>query len=169
MHSPNGTITRKIRWFGLPAAAALTASACIGAVVLTGPATPSVLAAPDPCAASEVAKTVAEVATYTGNYLEANPEANQALTAISQQQGGPQSVVALKAYFDANPEVATDMQRLQRPLTSLSGRCKLPITVPQLLGLMQAAQQQGAAPPAGDPAVTPGVSRHPGRAAPSSR
>ena len=165
MYSPDEIVTRKIRWFGLPAAAALTASACVGAVVLTGPATPSVLAAPDPCAASEVAKTVAEVATYTGNYLEANPEANQALTTISQQQGGPQSVLALKAYFDANPAVATDMQRLQRPLTSLSERCKLPVTVPQLLGLMQAAQQQGVAPPAG----TPGASPVPGRAAPSSR
>jgi len=111
-------------------------------VALTGPATPSALAAPDPCAASEVAKTVAEVATYTGNYLEANPMANQALTRISQQQGGPQSAVALKTYFDANPEVAGDLQRLQQPLVALSGRCKLPVTVPQVLGLMQAAQQQ---------------------------
>ena len=107
-----------------------------------GPATPSVLAAPDLCAASEVAKTVAEVATYTGNYLEANPKANQALTRISQQQGGPQSALALKTYFDANPQVAADLQRLQQPLASLSGRCKMPVTVPQMLGLMQAAQQQ---------------------------
>ena len=34
-------------------------------------------------------------------------------------------------------------QQLQQPLVSLSGRCKLPITVPQLMGLMQAAQAQG--------------------------
>ncbi|PRC48130.1 hemophore, partial [Mycobacterium sp. ITM-2017-0098] len=80
-----------------------------GAAGLAGP---SATAAPDPCAASEVAKTVAMVATHTGNYLEANPKTNQAITAISQQQDGPASVVALKAYFDANPQVAGDIQRL---------------------------------------------------------
>ncbi|MGZ8801622.1 MAG: hemophore, partial [Mycobacterium sp.] len=42
----------------LPAAFAVAAVGGIGVVVLTGPATPSVTAAPDPCAASSVAKTV---------------------------------------------------------------------------------------------------------------
>ena len=79
-------------------------------------------AAPDPCAASQVAKTVGTVATTPGAYLDAHPQTNQALTTISQQQGGPQSLVALKTYFDANPQVAKDLQRLQQPLTDLSGR-----------------------------------------------
>lgn len=138
--------TRRAGRFRLPAAFAAAAAAGIGVVVLTGPATPSVTAAPDPCAASSVARTVAAVATNTGNYLEAKPETNQALTTIAQQQGGPQSVLALKTYFDANPDVAGDMQRLQQPLASLSARCKLPVSVPQLLGLMQAAQQSPALP-----------------------
>ena len=43
--------------------------------------------------------------------------------------------------MDANPQVAKDLQTLQRPLTDLSGECKLPITLPQVLGLMQNAQQ----------------------------
>ena len=43
------------------------------------------------------------------------------------------------------------MQQLQQPLVSLSARCKLPITVPQLMGLMQAAQAQGGALPSGLP------------------
>lgn len=170
-------------------AAAAVAAAGLGAGALLGPATPSASAAPDPCAASELAKTVAMVATNTGNYLAANPQADQALTTISQQQGGPQSVAALKAYFDANPKVAGDMQRLQAPIAALSGRCKLPITMPQILGLMQAAQQAqqpGAAPAAGlpgaqavgvdtsapvqrTPASTPGVGPLPGPAATSSQ
>ncbi|GJF11098.1 hypothetical protein NGTWS1803_18830 [Mycolicibacterium cyprinidarum] len=152
-NSHRGSAPHKTRWvqrLGLSTAVAVVAGG-IGVGALTGPAAPSALAAPDPCAASAVAKTVAEVATYTGNYLEANPEANQALTTISQQQGGPQSVGALKTYFDANPKVAADLQRLQQPLASLSGRCKLPVTVPQLLGLMQAVQQQGPALPAQQP------------------
>ncbi len=47
------------------------------------------------------------------------------------------------------------MQQLQQPLVSLSGRCKLPITIPQLMGLMQAAQQQGGALPASLPGGLP--------------
>ena len=56
------------------------------------------------------------------------------------------------------------MQQLQQPLANLSGRCKLPLTLPQLTGLMQAAQQGGglsAGLPAGLPAAqtvgTPGA------------
>lgn len=112
---------------------------------------PSATAAPDPCAASEVARTVGSVATSIGNYLDSHPQTNQALTTISQQQAGPQSLGALKTYFDANPQVGKDMQALQQPLVNLSGRCKLPLTLPQLLGLMQAAQQQGTPLPGGLP------------------
>jgi hemophore len=134
--------------------AVFIASAAGGATV-AALAVPSATAAPDPCAASEVARTIGSVATSTGNYLDSHPQTNQALTTISQQQGGPASLGALKNYFDANPQVAKDMQALQQPLTSLSGRCKLPFTIPQVMGLMQAAQQQGGALPSSLPASLP--------------
>jgi heme-binding protein len=151
--------------------AAFTATAAGGAAVAVL-AVPSATAAPDPCAASQVAKTVAAVATNTSNYLTANPQADAALTTISQQQAGAQSLVALKSYFDANPKVAQDMQKLQQPIINLSGQCKLPISIPQVLGLVQAAQggalpslpgaqQPGAAPAApvaGSPAAPAPVS-----------
>jgi hemophore-related protein len=86
-----------------------------------------------------------------GTYLDSHPETNQALTTISQQQAGPQSLGAVKTYFDANAQVARDMQQLQQPLVTLSTRCKLPVSLPQLMGLMQAAQQQGGALPGGLP------------------
>ena len=125
--------------------AVFAASAAGGAAVaaLRQPV-PSATAATDPCAASELARTIGSVATSTGTYLDSHPETNQALTTISQQQAGPQSLGAVKTYFDANPQVAKDMQQLQQPLVNLSTRCKLPISLPQLMGLMQAAQQQGA-------------------------
>jgi len=116
------------------------------AIAVTSPAMPSASAAPDPCAASEVAKTIGSVATSTGNYLDSHPQTNQALTTIAKQQPGPQSIGAAKAYFDANPQAAKDMQQLQQPLATLSGRCKLPLTLPQLLGLIQAAQQSTGVP-----------------------
>jgi hemophore len=127
--------------------AVLGASAAGGVTVaaLMGNTAPSATAATDPCAASELARTIGSVAMSTGNYLDAHPDTNQALTTISQQQAGPQSLGAIKNYFDANPQAAKDMQQLQQPLISMSTRCKLPISLPQLMGLMQAAQQQGGA------------------------
>jgi hemophore len=137
--------------------AVLAASAVGGAAVaaLMGNSAPPASAAPDPCAASQVAKTIGSVATNTGAYLDSHPQTNQALTTISKQQGGPQSLAALKTYFDANPQVGKDMQQLQQPLVNLSGRCNLPITIPQLMGLMQAAQQQGTPLPASLPGGPP--------------
>ena len=109
-------------------------------------------AAPDPCAAGQIAKTVGTVATNTGTYLDSHPQTNQALTTISQQQAGPQTLGALKTYFDANPQAGKDLQAIQQPLASLSTQCKLPVSLPQLLGLMQAAQSGGL--PGAAPAVT---------------
>ena len=134
--------------------AACAAGGASVAALMGNPA-PSATAATDPCAASELARTIGSVATSTGAYLDSHPETNQALTTISQQQAGPQSLAAVKSYFDANPQVGKDMQQLQQPLVSLSTRCKLPITLPQLMGLMQAAQQQGGALPGGLPGALP--------------
>ena len=133
--------------------AVFAASAVGGASVaaLMGSTVPSATAATDPCAASELARTIGSVATSMGTYLDSHPQTNQALTTISQQQAGPQSLGAVKTYFDANPQVAKDMQQLQQPLVNLSTRCKLPVSLPQLMGLMQAAQQQGGALPGGLP------------------
>ncbi len=133
---------------------ALCAASAVGgaaAAALTGFSAPSATAASDPCAASELARTIGSMATSMGTYLGSHPETNQALTTISQQQAGPQSLGAVKTYFDANPQVAKDMQQLQQPLVNLSTRCKLPVSLPQLMGLMQAAQQQDGALPGGLP------------------
>jgi heme-binding protein len=131
---------------GLFAAFAGTA---VGGAALLGVGAPAAGAAPDPCAASQIAKTVGSVATSMGTYLDAHPAANQSLTAIAAQPAGAQSLVATKNYFDANPETAADMQRLQAPLVRLSTQCKLPVTLPELLGLMQAVQAPAGALPGG--------------------
>lgn len=131
--------------------AAFAGSAIGGAALLgmSAMGAPAAEAAPDPCSASQIAKTVGSVATSMGTYLDAHPAANQSLTAIAAQPAGPQSLVATKNYFDTNPETAADMQRLQAPLVRLSAQCKLPVTLPQLLGLMQAAQAPAANLPGG--------------------
>jgi hemophore len=142
--------TRSLRR-GLCAALAASAAGGAMAVALAVNPAPSATAATDPCAASELARTIGSVATSMGTYLDAHPQTNQALTTISAQQAGPQSLGAVKSYFDANPQAAKDMQQLQQPLVGLSSRCKLPISLPQLMSLLQGAQQQGGAMPSGLP------------------
>ena len=163
------TTTKALRRSLYTVFAACAAGGASVAALMGNPA-PSATAATDPCGASELARTIGSVATSTGAYLDSHPETNQALTTISQPQAGAQSLGAIKTYFDANPQVAKDMQQLQQPLVNLSTRCKLPVSLPQLMGLMQAAQQQGGALPGGLPgalqtAQTIGV---PGAALPAS-
>lgn len=148
-----GSITAVLRrgLFATFAVSAVGGAAVVAVTVSSSSAT----AAPDPCAASEVARTIGSVATSTGNYLDSHPQTNQALTNISKQQAGPASLGAVKTYFDANPQAAKDMQQLQQPLATLSSRCKLPLTVPQMLGLLQAAQQSQGAP--SQPVSLPGA------------
>jgi len=132
--------------------AGLIATAVPGAAiaVLAGP---PATGANDPCAASEVARTIGSVSKSMGDYLDSHPETNQTMTTMLQQQAGPQSFTGLKSYFEANPKVAGDMTSIAQPLTNLSMQCKLPITIPQAMGLMQ--QAQGAA--GGLPALSSGA------------
>ena len=106
-----------------------------------------------------------------GDYLDSHPETNQTMTTMLQQQAGPQSLTSLKSYFEANPKVAADMASIAQPLTNLSMQCKLPISIPQAMGLMQ----QGAGglpggppalPPAGASPVSAGLGNPPAATAP---
>lgn len=131
----------------------LTATALAGAAAVVLPASIAV-AAPDPCAANEVTKTVGSVAQKTSDYLDHHPETNQAMTSVMQAQSSPGSVSALNTYFDTNPGAKNDIENLTAPLTDLAAKCKLPITLPQMLGIMQAVQGQGGLPGGtGSPAV----------------
>ncbi|MEB3980546.1 hemophore [Mycobacterium sp. 663a-19] len=121
---------------GLVAAAA----PCVAVALAAGP---PATGANDPCAASEVARTIGSVSKSMGDYLDSHPETNQAMTTMLRQQAGPQSLTSMKSYFESNPKVAGDMASIAQPLTNLSMQCKLPITLPQAMGLAQ--QAQGAA------------------------
>jgi hemophore len=135
--------------------AGLVATAVPAAVValLAGP---PATGASDPCAASEVARTIGSDSKSMGDYLDSHPETNQTMTTMLQQQAGPQSFTGLKSYFEANPKVAADMTSIAQPLTNMSMQCKLPISIPQAMGMMQQAQGAGGL-PAGLPALPVGA------------
>jgi heme-binding protein len=121
----------------------------IAAAAVALMAGPAATGATDPCAASEVARTIGSVSKSMGDYLDSHPETNQSMTSMLQQQAGPQSATGLKSYFESNPKVAADMAGIAQPLTNLSMQCKLPISMTQAMGMMQ--QAQGA--PGGLPAL----------------
>jgi hemophore len=136
--------------------AALAAIGLGGAAAVGLLSAPSAVGASDPCAASEMARTISNVARSAGDYLDGHPETNQAMTSVMQQPAGPASVNSLKSFFDANPKAAGDLQTIASPLAGLSNRCKMPISLPQVLGFMQSAQ---GAVPGGLPGGLPGAAQ----------
>jgi hemophore len=148
MSSTGSTATARRRLL-----AALTATGLGGAAAVVLLSAPSAVGASDPCAASEMARTISNVARSAGDYLDGHPETNQAMTSAMQQQAGPTSVSSLETYFDANPKAASDIQTIASPLAGLSSRCKMTISLPQVLGFVQSAQ---GAMPGGVPGGMPG-------------
>ncbi len=145
-----GNATLRRRLLGV-----LTATGLGGVAAAALLSAPTAVSATDPCAASEMAKAISNVARSAGDYLDGHPETNQAMTAALQQQSGPQSLDSLRTYFAANPKAASDLQTIALPLAGLSSRCQTPpISLPQALGFTQSAQggSSGAA------AATPPVS-----------
>ncbi|MEB3051150.1 hemophore [Mycolicibacter sp. MYC123] len=135
----------------ISAAASVVVGGAAAVVVLAAPSAPSATAAKDPCVASEVARTVGKAITSTGDYLDSHPDTNQVVTGALQQPPGPQTLANLKGYFDANPKVGDDLAKITAPVTEVSDQCKLAVNLPQVLGLLQAAQAQGALPGAAQP------------------
>jgi heme-binding protein len=142
--------------------AGLIAATLPGAVIAVF-AGPPATGANDPCAASEVARTIGSVSKSMGDYLDSHPETNRTMTTMLQQQAGPDSLPGLKSYFEANPKVAIDMTSIAQPLTNVSQQCKLPISIPQAMGMMQQAQGAAGGLPAlpGSAAGTPPAATQP--------
>ncbi|MDT5234118.1 MAG: heme-binding protein, partial [Mycobacterium sp.] len=82
------------------------------------------------------------VSAATSTYLFTHPDVNWFFTSL---EGQPRDQIRddVRTYMDANPQTKADLTGIRQPLVNLSTRCKLPVRLPQLMGLMQAAQQQG--------------------------
>ncbi|WP_263999779.1 heme-binding protein [Mycolicibacterium vanbaalenii] len=82
--------------------------------------------APD-CSASNVAGTVSSVAASEGAYLAANPQTDQALSAIATQPE-PESQAAYGAFFAQNPQVEDQLQAIHQPVSALKNQCGVEVT-----------------------------------------
>ncbi len=134
---PGNPATLRRRLIGVLTATGLGGSA---AVVLLTSMPPTAVGAADPCAASEMARTISNVARSAGDYLDGHPETNQAMTAALMQPAGPQAADSLRIFLGANPKAASDLQTIAQPLSGLAGRCQTPaVSLPQVLGFPQFA------------------------------
>lgn len=134
--------------------AALTATGLGGASAAILLSAPAAVGTPDPCAASEMARTISNVARSAGDYLDGHPETNQAMTTALLQPPGPQSADSLRTYLGANPKAASDLQTIALPLAGLATTCQTPqISLPQVLGFPQFALS---GPPPTSPAARAG-------------
>ncbi|MEO8816307.1 MAG: hemophore [Mycobacterium sp.] len=141
---------------------ATAVSGAVAAVLLANPSAPSATAAKDPCVASEVARTTGKVVTSIGDYLDSHQDTNQVLTTVLQQPPSAQTIGSFKTYLAANPTVRSDLVKVAAPLTEVTSQCKLAVSLPQVLGLLQAAQAEDGLPGGGLPVSGLPVSGQPG-------
>ncbi|KWX68823.1 heme-binding protein [Mycobacterium sp. NAZ190054] len=92
-----------------------------GSAAIVAPVSNAQPAAPD-CSASNVAGTVSSVAATEGAYLAANPQTDQALSAIATQPQ-PEAQAAYGAFFAQNPQVEDQLKAIHQPVSALQNQC----------------------------------------------
>jgi hemophore-related protein len=117
-------------------ACAVLVSCAVGGAVAATVAAPSAGAAPAPCTASAFANTASSVLGAAGQYLDAHPDANQALTDAGAQ--GPQAESSLRSYFTSHPQQFLDLKGIARPLTDQKNECNTTVSPAQLAALLNA-------------------------------
>ncbi|UXA17954.1 heme-binding protein [Mycobacterium sp. SMC-4] len=103
-------------------------AACLfGGLAAATVAAPAAVAQPAPqCSASAVADTVSNVTGAARGYLEANPGANQAVSA-AMTQPRPEAEANLRGYFTANPSQYYDLRGILAPLGDTQRACNIAV------------------------------------------
>jgi len=124
-----GTARRGL--FGMFAASAL------GAAFAATIAVPTAAAQPAPCTAAGLANTLSGVTAGAGQYLDAHPDANDAITGAGSETP-EQAQVSLRAYFASHPQEYSDLRGIAQPLIDLRNSCPQNVSGAQLAALLQA-------------------------------
>jgi heme-binding protein len=113
------------------------ASTALGAAVAATVAVPSASGAPAPCTAAGLSNTVSGVTAAAGQYLDAHPDVNDALTrAGTQTPAAAQG--SLQSFFGTHPQEFQDLRGIARPLTDLRAACNQTVSPGQVAALLQA-------------------------------
>jgi heme-binding protein len=113
------------------------ASAGLGAIVSATIAVPTAAAQPAPCTAAGLANTISGVTASAGQYLDANPDANDAITGAGGETP-EQAQTNLRAYFVSHPQQYNDLRAIAQPLTDLRTSCNRNVSAAQIAALLQA-------------------------------
>src|SRR5919198_97576 len=68
----------------------------------------------DPCTAAGLSNTISGVTASAGSYLDAHPDANDALTKAGSQAPAD-AEASLRSYFGAHPQEFNDLRGIARP------------------------------------------------------
>ena len=107
-----------------------------GSAAIVIPVASASPATPDACTQSGIATTASSVSASTAAYLAAHPQTNQELTDIAKQPSG-QVAQAYQVYFDANPQIANDLQAINQPASDLLGQCGVTVTPTPISEILQ--------------------------------
>jgi heme-binding protein len=109
----------------------VTGAAAVAGTVLLGAGTamaqPLPPPVPPPCSAAEMARVLSGVTFDTSNYLTLHPAVNDFFTGL---KGQPKDQIGqqVQNYFDANPQIRDELQRIRQPSIDFRNRCGLPVT-----------------------------------------
>ncbi len=98
----------------------------LGGVAAATIVAPSAAAAPQGCSAADVAATAGSTLTAARGYLNAHPDANQAVTAAFNQPRG-QAATDLRNYFTANPSEYYDLKGILSPIGDKQRQCNVAV------------------------------------------
>lgn len=112
------------------------AAGALGVLAAATMALPTASAQPQ-CTAAELSSTLGSVATATGQYLTAHPDADQVVTNAGSQspQDGENTI---RTFFAAHPQEWSELQGIARPLASLRQGCQVQVAPAQIARLFDA-------------------------------
>jgi heme-binding protein len=124
------TIIGSRRLLGMFAGTALAATAAAAIAVPTA-------SADAPCTAAGLSNTVSGVTGAAGAYLDAHPDANDALTRAGSQTPAD-AEASLRGFFGTHPQEFNDLRGIAAPLTQLRAQCNQSVSPGQISALLQA-------------------------------
>jgi heme-binding protein len=106
-------------------------SGLLGGLAAATIAAPTASAAPEQCDAGWLANTASTTTGSAHAYLDAHPDANQAVTAAAGQPRD-QAAANLRSYFTAHPQEYYDLRGILAPIGDAQRQCKVTVLPPDL-------------------------------------
>ena len=104
----------------------ICAGALLGGFATATIAAPSASAAPEQCDANSLANTVSTTTGSAHTYLDAHPDANQAVTA-AMGQPRDQAAANLRGYFTVHPQEYSDLRGILAPIGDAQRQCNVTV------------------------------------------